>query len=70
MTYWLHHDAEVELGDAAAYYAKHASKNIAGAFFDEFERLIALLQENQGLGTPKAEGMRVYSVVSLVPSWP
>lgn len=37
MTYRLHDEAEAELGDAASYYARDASRTIADAFLDEFE---------------------------------
>ena len=47
MTYWLHPDAEAELGDAAVYYAEHASLAVAEAFVLEFERIRDLLVENQ-----------------------
>lgn len=60
MSYWLHEEAEAELGDAAVYYAEHASRSIAEAFLEEFERVAALLNTNQQLGTPKEGGMRVY----------
>lgn len=60
MSYWLHPEAEAELGDAAVYYAEHANRSIAEAFLEEFERVIALLGGNQQLGTPREGGMRVY----------
>ncbi len=60
MSYWLHTEAEAELGDAAVYYAEHANRGIADAFLEEFARVVALLQTNQQLGTPKEGGMRVY----------
>ena len=60
MSYWLHEEAEVELGDAASYYAEHATPRIAVAFLSEFERVIELLQLNQKLGTRKDQGMRSY----------
>lgn len=60
MSYWLHQEAEEDLGEAAVYYARHANRSIAEAFLDEFERVVALIESNQQLGTPKEEGMRVY----------
>jgi plasmid stabilization system protein ParE len=65
MSYWIHEEAERELGDAAVYYAERATPKIAIAFLSEFERVIALLQLNQQLGTPKAEGMRSYPFQSF-----
>ncbi len=58
MTCWLHEEADSELGDAAAYYAEHASRAIAEAFLDEFARVVALIEANQQIGTPKEAGMR------------
>lgn len=60
MSYWLHADAEIELGDAAVYYAEHATPKIAIAFLAEFERVIELLQLNQQLGARKEAGIRNY----------
>ncbi|MBK6999350.1 MAG: type II toxin-antitoxin system RelE/ParE family toxin [Rhodoferax sp.] len=60
MSYWLHPEAEIEFTDAALYYAEHASNIIANAFVTEFERVVALLELNQKLGTPANEGLRVY----------
>lgn len=60
MSYWLHPDAEAELGDAAVYYAEHANKAIASAFVTEFERVLALLVANQRLDSPADGGRRAY----------
>ena len=43
MSYWLHDDAERELGDAAVYYAEHATPKVATSFLVEFERVVALI---------------------------
>lgn len=58
MTHWLHPDAEAELGEAAVYYAKHASLAIAEAFLAEFERVRDLLIENQYRGPHGDDGLR------------
>ncbi len=60
MTYWLHPAAEVELGDAAVYYAEHASRTVAEAFLVEFERVRDLLVENQYRGPLGELGLRAY----------
>ncbi len=60
MSYSIHPDAEAELGDAAVYYATHASKMIAAAFLAEYERVRDLLVENQQRGQHGDEGLRVY----------
>jgi plasmid stabilization system protein ParE len=60
VTYWLHLEAEAELGDAAVYYALHASPVIAEAFLAEFERAMALLVENQSRGSQVGDDLRVF----------
>ena len=50
MNYWIHPEAEADLGDAAVYYATHASRLIAEAFLAESERVRDLLIENQKRG--------------------
>ena len=60
MTYSTHPGAEMELGDAAVYYAKHASSFVAAAFLAEYERVLDLLIENQQRGSHGDDGLRVY----------
>ncbi len=60
MSYWLHPEAEAELGDAAVYYGEHASKPIASSLVTEFERVLTLLVAKQHLGTPADDGLRTY----------
>lgn len=60
MNYWLHPDAEAELGDAAVYYAEHASRAVAEAFLAEFDRVRDLLVENQYRAPHGDFGLRVY----------
>jgi addiction module HigA family antidote len=42
LSHWLHPEAETELGDAAVYYATHASLAIAEAFLAEYERVLMM----------------------------
>ncbi len=60
MSYWIHPDAEAELGDAAIYYAERVNRRIAEAFLAEFERVRDLLIENQHRGPNGDLGLRVY----------
>ena len=60
MNWSLHPDAERELGDAAVYYATHASELIALAFLAEYERVRDLLVENQRRGPNAEDGLRIY----------
>ncbi len=58
--YWLHPDAEAELGEAARYYAEHASRAIAEAFLLEYERVRDLLIANPARGSHDEAGLRRY----------
>ena len=60
MSHWLHPAAEAELGDAAVYYAEHASLAIAEAFLAEYERVRDLLVENQQRGPHLNQDLRFY----------
>lgn len=60
MTHWLHPEAENELEDAADYLAEHASPALALAFLLEYERVIALLVDNQQCGPYCEFGLRLY----------
>jgi plasmid stabilization system protein ParE len=60
VSHWIHPDAEAELGDAAVYYATHASLAIAEAFLAEYERVRDLVVENQQRGPHTGGGLRVY----------
>lgn len=60
MSHWLHPEAETQLGDAALYYAQHASAAIAQAFIAEYERVRDLIVANPQLGPRTDGGLRVY----------
>ena len=62
MSYWIHPEAAVELGEAADYYAEHANPTIAQAFIAEFERVRDLLIKNQGRGPFGEFGFRIYHI--------
>lgn len=59
MSHWLHPEAEAELGDAAVYYATHASVAIAEAFLAEYERVRDLVIENPQRGPHLDASLRV-----------
>lgn len=60
MTHWIHPEAEAELEEAAVYYAENVSRALAEEFVDEYERVVALLIENQQAGPHGDYGMRLY----------
>lgn len=59
MSFWIHPDAEAELGDAAVHYASHAGPAIAESFLAEFERVRDFLIENPYSGPEGDDGLRV-----------
>lgn len=61
MSYWLHPEAEAELGQAAVYYAEHASRAVAEVFLAEFERVRDLVFER----TKRAGRMRTMACASI-----
>jgi plasmid stabilization system protein ParE len=60
VSYGIHPDAEMELGDAACFYTERASKMVATAFLDEFERVVKMIVENQQRGSHGGNGLRLY----------
>ena len=69
MTYSVHRVAEQELSDVAAFYRRTVNLRFAGKFFDEFERVAQLLDENPGAATDRgrrsARGARRYPCIAL-----
>jgi plasmid stabilization system protein ParE len=60
LTYSLHPGAERDLAGARDFYVKQAGRFVAQRFLDEFERVVRLLEETPGLGTPVQRGRRVF----------
>jgi toxin ParE1/3/4 len=60
VNYWIHPEAEAELEEAALYIAEHGSPALAEALLLEYERVVALLVENQQFGPHSGFGMRMY----------
>jgi plasmid stabilization system protein ParE len=60
VSFWVHPEAEAELGDAALYYAEHASPAVALALLAEFERVRDILVENPMRGPHADHGLRLY----------
>ena len=60
MSHWIHPEAEAELEEAALYLVEHASPALAEALLLEYERVVALLVENQQRGPHSDFGMRLY----------
>jgi toxin ParE1/3/4 len=60
VSYWIHPEAEEELGQAAQFYATEASRDVALAFLVEFERVRDLLIWNQEIGIGVGQGFRIF----------
>ena len=60
MTYSLHPGAEQDIADALDFYTEQAGVLIAQRFLSEFERVVQLLVEHPGIGTPTTKGRRVF----------
>jgi len=60
MTYSLHSGAEHDVANALDFYSEHAGPAVADGFLDEFERVVKLLVEYPGIGTPTTSGRRSF----------
>lgn len=56
----LHIGARQDVADAMDFYTQNAGAQVAARFLDEFERVVRLLIENPGLGTPMARSRRIF----------
>jgi toxin ParE1/3/4 len=54
----VHPDAERDLEDAAAWYAREGTPALAARFVREFRRVCALIQDHPDLGSKRAQGRR------------
>jgi plasmid stabilization system protein ParE len=60
MTYSLHRGAELDLLEAAQFYRREGGVMLANRSLSEFERVVELLLEHPGIGTPADELRRVH----------
>ena len=58
----LHPGAEQDIHEAAAFYEREGSSVLAARFVAEFKRLLNLLIEQPGIGSPRAKGKRGFSM--------
>ena len=56
----LHPEAEKDIAEAAAFYEREGSPVLAAKFVAEVKRVIALLSQNPGLGTPRTSGRKSF----------
>ena len=62
MSYLLTPEAEAELRDAAAFYAREISPATAIKFLTVFEEKASLISRFPGLGTPTSKGRKLFPV--------
>ena len=60
MTYSLHRGAELDLLEAAQFYRKEGGRKLASRFLDEFNRVVKVILEFPGIGTPTDEVRKVH----------
>jgi toxin ParE1/3/4 len=54
----VHPDAEADVAEAAAYYARVGSPKLAARFVAEFKRVALLVAGQPGMGAPRSQGRR------------
>jgi plasmid stabilization system protein ParE len=62
LNYSLSPEAEEELGEAASFCLANFGPIAASNFLDVFEAKALLIAESPGLGTPTANGRRLYPI--------
>jgi plasmid stabilization system protein ParE len=65
MNYALHPLAKNDVIDAQDYYEQQAGHQVALRFTEELTRVIQLLRQNPGFGTPIAQQRRIYPLKSF-----
>lgn len=60
MNYWFHAGAEQDVADAQDFYTQHAGIQVAARFLNELQRIIQLLLQHPGLGTPMSKNRRAF----------
>ena len=56
----LHPEAEADIEEAAAFYEREGSPALAAKFVSEVKRVIVLLLQHPGLGTPRTSGRKFF----------
>lgn len=65
MTRSIHRCAAEDLLQAARFYKQEAGVGLARRFLNEFERVVELLEEFPGIGTPTSEGRQSFPLVDF-----
>lgn len=65
MKYRLHPEAEADLDSIVDRYFINFGRNAAERFLGEYERVVAIVVENPGMGTKTSRGRRTYPFKSV-----
>ena len=57
----IHPDAAQDIAEAAAFYEREGSPQLAARFVAEVKRVIHLLLQNPEIGTPRPNGRRFFT---------
>jgi plasmid stabilization system protein ParE len=60
LSYRLHPGAATDLAKAARFYRRNGGKALVSRFFNEFERVISLIQTNPKLGSFAEHGRQLF----------
>lgn len=60
MSHSLHRGAEQDLTEAFRFYRREGGNGLANRFLNEFERVVALLEEFPEIGTPTSDDRRLF----------
>ena len=56
----IHRFASGDLAEAVRFYKSEAGVGLARRFLNEFERVVKLLEQHPGIGSPTADGRRAH----------
>lgn len=65
MTRSIHRFANDDLTESVRFYKQEAGVGVARRFLSEFERIVNLLEEHPGLGTPTGDDRRSFPLVDF-----
>ena len=61
----IHRFAADYLADAVRFYRREAGVAVASRFLNEFERVVRLLENYSGIGTPGGDGRQFFPLVGF-----
>ena len=61
----IHRLATQDLAESVRFYKTEAGAGLTRRFLIEFERVVKLLEQHPGIGTPTADGRRVHPLTDF-----